>query len=142
MSDSIRVDAGIKTILINDDPDREVSFNPLDILFAEKFYALLDEFHVKDVEYKKKIKELEEIEGEDEYGLPENMPETFKLFNEMLNYLFEKIDGLFGKGTSKIVFGEHRNFEMIQQFFEGLMPFIKKARSERIKQYTKPAEKK
>ncbi len=142
MTDSIQIDAGIKRILINKDPERVVSFNPLDILFAKKFYALMDQFHIKDVEYKKRIKELEAIEGEDEYGLPENMPETFELFTEMVDYLHEQIDDLFGAGTSKTVFEHHKNFEMIQQFFEGLMPYIKKARADKIKKYTKPAKKK
>ena len=139
-ADSIRVDAGQKKIRINNDPKRVVEFNPSDLLFGKKFYALLEDFDLKNLEFQKRMDELEKSEGEDKFGLPKNLPDSFALVNDMCDYLFEKIDDLFGAGTSKIVFEDHRNLEMIPQFFDGMVPYIKKARTERIEKYTKPAK--
>jgi len=141
-ADSIRVDAGQKRILINDDPNRVVEFNPSDLLFAKKFYALLREFDQKNIEFQKRLIELKEAEKEDKFGLPDNLPDSFDLMDEMCDYLFEKIDELFGAGTSKIVFEDNRNLEMVPQFFDGMKPFILKARAEKVKKYTTPAKSK
>jgi len=37
--DNLRIDTGIKKILINDGPEF-IEFNPSDVIFAEKFYKL------------------------------------------------------------------------------------------------------
>lgn len=138
MAESIKVDAGEVRILINDDPNRVVSFNPLDILFAEKFYRLIEVFDEKHEEYQKRIAELEAEEGTDKFGLPENMPQTFELMKEMCDFVHEEIDKLFGEGTSDIVFQGARNFDMIEQFLDGLIPYIEKARADRVSRYIKP----
>ena len=140
-ADSIQIDAGQKRILINDDPKRVLKFNPLDILFAEKFYALLGDFHEKDKEFRQRMLELENSEDKDEFGLPANLPDSFSLMHEMSQYMHEQIDELFGVGTSEMVFEGVDNLEMIQQFFEGLIPFIQKARVKKVEKYTKPRQK-
>lgn len=135
MTESIRVDAGLKRIKINDDPDRILEFNPLDVLFAEKFYALIDTFEEKNKELMGRLAGLEVHEEKDKHGLPERTPERIELINEMIDFLYENIDDLFGEGTSQLVFEDARNLDMIRQFFEGLMPFIQEAREEQIKKY-------
>lgn len=133
---SIRVDAGEIRLRINDDPDRVITFNPFDLLFAEKFYALLDEFEKKDEELQERMAELAMDEAKDKHGLPKNTPETIALMSETAEYIHEKIDDLFGEGTSEAAFQGQKNLEMIVQFFEGIVPYINEARSERIEKYT------
>ena len=52
--DSIRIDTGLKRIAINEDPNRIIEFNPKDLLFAEKFYAMVKEIKtmLKEIENK------------------------------------------------------------------------------------------
>ena len=140
-ADSIRVDAGQKRILINEDPTRVVEFNPSDVLFAKKFYALLGDFDQKNVEFQKRLSELDEMRDKDKFGLPKNLPDSIGLANEMADYLHEQIDNLFGDGTSEAAFQGQKNLEMIEQFFTGLLPYIQRAREEKIEKYTKPAKK-
>lgn len=140
-SETIRVDAGLKRILINGDESKVLEFNPLDILFAERFYALLDKFEKKRKEFEPQLDKLEEEIVEDEHGLPKNLPDSFALMKEMVHWLHEEIDILFKPGTAKMVFDDHVDFDMVQQFFDGLLPFIETARAEKIEQYTKPAKK-
>lgn len=42
--DSIRIDTGGVRLMVNGDPQRVIAFNPHDVVFAERFYALLGEF--------------------------------------------------------------------------------------------------
>ena len=71
--DSLRLD-GVVRLAINDDPERVITFVPDDILFAERFYALLDALKEKEVEYKGRVQELGENDAVDEYGIPEGRP--------------------------------------------------------------------
>ena len=135
----ITIDAGLLKIEINDDPDRIISFNPLDTLFAEKFYRLIDIFEKKDAEYKKRMAKLDKEKEKDKHGLPINVAEGLALMRELSEFCRENIDELFGEGTSQIVFEDARNLEMIEQFFNAVVPLIKKARQDQVKKYTKRA---
>ena len=141
-TESIRVDAGLKRILINGDEKKVLEFNPYDILFAERFYALIEKFEQKRKEYDVRFEELEKSKVEDVHGLPKNLPDSFALMRDIVGWLHNEIDTLFGPKTSKMVFGDQVNLDMVQQFFDGLFPFIEDARKERLKGYTKPAKKK
>jgi len=41
-----------------------------------------------------------------------------------------------GAGTSQIVFGESLNIDAVVQFFEGIRPYMQKARAEKVAKYT------
>jgi hypothetical protein len=132
--DSIRVETGIKRIQINDGPEF-IEFNPSDVVFAERFYQLIKDFEIKQKEYEVRSLEIEKITGKDENGIPNNLPEGLALIREVCEFLKEKIDVLFGKGTSKKVFGDALNLNMFEQFFSGITPFIQVTREEKIAQY-------
>jgi len=134
--DNIQIDSGEIRLTINHDPERVISFNPKDSLFAEKFYKLVGELQEKQKEYKARAEELESNEEVDENGLPKNAPELLALVTESCQYMREQIDHLFGKGTSDTAFGGANTLEMFVQFFDGVGPFIGKARAEKINQYT------
>jgi hypothetical protein len=121
--DSIRIDTGERRIAINDDPDRVIVFNPEDVVFAERFYAIVAEFETKLTGY------------QDRYDQLETDPDKLALLRETCEYIREKVDYVFGSGTSQTVFGDAMTLNMFEQFFSGIMPFIRSTRTEKIKQY-------
>jgi hypothetical protein len=134
--DSIQIDTGLKKILINGDENVFIEFNPEDILFAEHFYALVQDFGIKQKEFEARSAAL----GVD--GKP-NLPANMALIKEMCVYLREQVDTLFGKGTSQKIFGDAMVLRMFEQFFTGLTPYIQIAREQKVAKYvvTKPAQK-
>lgn len=135
--DSIRIDSGIKRIAVNGDEKRVIEFNPQDIVFVEKFYGLIKQFEEKEVVFKERSAAISAKEGMDELGIPLNTADSIQLALELCNYLREQIDAVFGAGTSQNAFGEARTLEMFEQFFNGIMPFIQGARSEKMGKYLK-----
>ena len=134
---NLQIDEGSITFMINKDEERIITFNPLDALFADKFYRIIEVFEAKDVELQKEIKKLAAVKEVDKHGLPINTAEGLALMIELCDYCRDQIDDLFGEGTSQTAFGDVRVIEQIEQFFLGVTPYIKKARETKIKQYTK-----
>lgn len=139
--DSLRINTGTKKILINDGPDF-IEFNPNDIVFAEKFYALMQDFQAKQAEYLERASDLEQSAEVDELGIPTNMGETIALLREVCDFLCERIDGLFGVGTCQKVFGGSVTLDMFEQFFTGITPFIQTSRVEKVEKYSGKVTKK
>jgi hypothetical protein len=134
--DSIRIDSGIKRISINEDPERVISFNPSDVTFAERFYKLIGEFEAKQAEYEQRAEALDASPNElDGHGLPANAGEKIAFMREVCEFMHGKIDYLFGNGTSQKVFEGVLSLEPIGQFFDGIVPFIQKSRSEKVAKY-------
>lgn len=132
--DSIRIETGEKRIAINDDPNRVIVFNPTDVVFVERFYELLRDFELKQVEYQDRFDSLE-IEKIDDRGLPVRAGEYIALLREVCEYMRDRIDRLFGAGTSQAAFGDAMTVDMFEQFFTGITPFIQLARSNKLKKY-------
>lgn len=134
--DNLKI-GGVVRLAINDDPERVIEFAPDDALFAEKFYALYDTLKLKLAEYEERGNKLKESEAVDEFGVPEYAPEATSLLRESCDFVRGEIDKLFGDGTSKKAFGEYRSFDMIEQFFEGFLPYFEKARKKKTNKHTK-----
>ena len=128
---SLKIDLGTVKLAVNDDPEKVIEFNPTDVGMAERFYELISEFNVKKEEYQKKSFELD----------PENVEGGLSLLHEICEYMRGKIDYVFGDGTSQKAFGNAMVLDMFEQFFAGITPYIQKARSEKVKQYTNRAQK-
>jgi len=136
--DSIKITTGIKRIHIvhDDDVETDISFNPGDALFAEKFYAIYKEFIQKQAEYDLRSKELDAHKKEtDENGIPLNVDQGIAFLSEVCTFMRAKIDYVFGKGTSEKVFGDLQSLDAINQFFSGITPFISKARAEKMSKH-------
>lgn len=147
--DSLKIDVGEKRIAINGDESRLLIFNPSDTLFVERFYKLIGEFESKLTDYQKRSKELEADTRANGHDLPANMGARLELIKEACEYSRESIDKVFGAGTSQTVFGDTLSLNAVQQFFEGITPFISAVRSEKIAKYivkkpisTKPRKRK
>ena len=133
--ENLQINTGVKRIIINDDPGRFIEFNPEDVLFAEKFYALIKVFEQQETKFQERLKQISANEEKDEYGIPLNTQETFDLAIEICNFLREQLDKVFGAGTSLTVFGETQSLSMFEQFFSGIAPFIQSSRVNKVAKY-------
>lgn len=134
--DSLNISTGEKNIVINGDPLRVITFNPSDVLFAEKFYRMVGEFQTRLTEYQEQSKSLDANTANDGNGLPVNMQERIDLMKQACNYVYEKIDSLFGVGTSEKVFQGALSMEAVIKFFQGITPYIQTARVDKVAKYT------
>ena len=133
--DNVRINTGTKRIMINDDPSRVIEFNPEDVLFAERFYALIKVFDAEQVKYQARVDVIKANEALDEHGIPMNTQETFELVKEACNFLRTKIDEVFGAGTSQAAFGDAQTLGMFEQFFAGVIPLIQTVRNDKVAKY-------
>lgn len=134
--DTIKINSGIVRLQIDRDGElSEISFNPEDTEFIERVYALMAELEQKEAEFKTREAELAKDESEDANGMLRNFPARLALMKEICQYIKDRIDLVFGLGTSQKAFGEANSFDMFEQFFDGITPYIKKARSKRLNEY-------
>ncbi len=96
---------------------------------------MLSDFTEKQKEYELKIAEIEKSceVSEDSNGSMQKI----SLLKEICLYLQDRIDYVFGDGTSKKVFGQALTLDMFQQFFEGIIPYIQNARENKLNKYSK-----
>jgi hypothetical protein len=134
MTDSLRID-GARRVLINDGPTY-IEFDPSDVLFAERFYALMGELDTEQEKFTTRLRELDADGGNGKDGMPSNMPARLQVMREACDFFRGKIDQLFGEGTSQAVFGDSRSMMQIRQFFQGLTTFIGEDRTKRVAKYT------
>ncbi|MDU7338610.1 MAG: hypothetical protein E7L17_10910 [Clostridium sp.] len=135
---SLHINTGEIRLCINDDTNRVITFNPTDISFVERFYNLLGEFEEKEKEYRQKAEALQENTEVGAFDIPKNLGSALGLLRETSAFLREKIDNVFGAGTSQAAFGEANTLDMFEQFFEGITPFVQKAREKQVSKYTAP----
>lgn len=137
---NINKEEGVR-LLINDDPNRVISFNPKDVNFTQKFYSLLDFLQNKQEEYIKKAKEIDantairKIEANEEtIEIPQKIEDIMCLIDNICNELNAEIDRIFGSGTSWTLFQGAKVFDnennQYVQFFKGIAPFINDTREE------------
>lgn len=135
MAQSIRIDTGEVRLLINDDENRVIAFNPNDISFLEAFFELLEDFEKKEKEFRNEERVLNANKNVDGHGLPKNIKGKIALNRKVCRYMREKVDSVFGEGTSDTAFGKANTMDMFSQFFDGVTPFIKSARDDKTSKY-------
>lgn len=135
MAQSIRIDTGEVRLLINDDENRVISFNPNDISFLEAFFELLEDFEKKEKEFRNEERVLNANKDVDKLGLPKNIKGKIALTHKICRYMREKVDYVFGEGTSDTAFGKANTMDMFSQFFDGVTPFIRSARDDKTSKY-------
>ena len=140
--DSIRVGSSVKRIAINDDETRVIEFNPGDVGFAERFYNLMRDLEKREAEYQERAELIVRDQAVDEHGVPMNVGERIAFIREVCEYMYSGIDQLFGKGASQTIFQGATSLDMIGEFFDGIIPFIQAARSQKINKYAPPPQRK
>lgn len=133
---SIRINTESIRVAINDDESRVIEFNPNDLDFIERFYSLISDFEVKEKEYRQRLDILNQNTELDAYNIPKNMRESLVLLKEICEFMRERLDYVFGEGTSQKAFGNANTLDMFEQFLNGVTPYIQKNREEKIGKYT------
>lgn len=131
---NLNINKGDITLTINDDPNKVISFNPEDVSFTEQFYALTQKLEDKEKEYTEKMKSLENSEL-DKYGIPKNLKKQIAVLKDICAFMRDEIDALFGDGTSDTAFGKTNTLDMFAQFFNGVTPYIKQTREDKMSKY-------
>jgi len=134
--DTLRIDSGTVSLTINDDPNRVISFDPTDVVFIEHLYQLMKEFEEQAKQYEQKALLLDEGVAVDDNNIPTNLAERIALTKEVCQFVRLKIDEVFGKGTAQTVFGDSYTLLSLGQFFDGLTPYIQKARQKQVAKYS------
>ena len=127
--DTLKINLGNVSLKIVDENNNEkgiFTFNPNDINTANKFFDLLAEIDIKKEEFTKRESELAE----------DDIKGKLALTLEVIDYFENKIDNIFGSGSSELIFGQTKSIDMFKDFFEGLMPYYQKASQNRIDKYT------
>lgn len=134
--ESIKLNSGIIRLEIDCDGEKNIiAFNPEDVNFAEGVYRLMADMEEKQAEFKNKEAEIAKAAKFDENGIPDNFGERLALYKDVCDYMRVKIDELFGEGTSQKVFGDANTLNMFEQFFDGIAPYIRKARESKLESY-------
>ncbi len=129
---NININTGELRIIINNDPDKVIVFNPEDTLFIEKFYA----FTARLQAYNERMIELVDDNELDAQGIPKNSKARLKLMSETSSYVRAQVDDMFGENAAQNVFGDTTSLDAFAQFVAGITPFVKNARGEKIAKYT------
>lgn len=126
--ESLKYNDGKIRLMINDDSSRVIAFAPEDVGFVSRYYELVDFIGKKQAEYIEKAEEIDKCsDNKDKDGL--------MLYKTMCEDIKSQIDYVFGEGTSQTVFGDSLRLDMFEQFLAGIVPFIKKARENKVKPY-------
>lgn len=132
----IRVNTGAKKIEVNDSGDYIV-LNFSDSSFADRFFEMVDRVQGKANASIPKAKEIEETTEE---GSEARIRATAKLYREVHEEVASEVDGFFGSGTCKKVFGDIvPGVELYDDFFQQLMPYFEeygKERAQRMSKYS------
>jgi len=116
--ESLRLNTKQIEIMIDDDPDRIIRFNPEDVHLRGRIYDLGKVVKRKEIEMKQRIAEIEQFEGEDELGLPLRDVAAKDFMIELADFFTSEIDTAFGEGTSEKVFAGGFDFESMALFLE------------------------
>lgn len=133
---NLNINTGEIRLTVNDDENRVIAFNPDDLQFVSRFYSLIKDFEAGEKEYNEKKAILNQVKETDSFGIPVNFEEHMKLLDDTSKFLKERIDYVFGEGTSKAAFGNLNTIDMFEQFLDGITPYIQKSRDNKIKKYT------
>lgn len=102
------------------------TFNPYNLKESQKHAEIVENIEKEQPELLKKAKNV------DENG---TALESINFRLEFIEDLREKIDNVYGEGTSELLFGDCYSEEMIIDFFEQLKPYYEKASKERKAKY-------
>jgi len=128
--DSLSITSGKVRLCINDDETRVIEFNPNDLAFTERYILLVDNFMQRRVDL---TKQLDASPGD---AIPVG---GLALLREAVDYFRSEIDETFGAGTSTKVFEDAYEIEMFKQFFDGIAPYVQRARAKKTGKYAKKA---
>lgn len=130
----IRVNTGAKKIEVNDNGDYIV-LNFSDSSFVDRFFAMYDRIKNRADEA---VPQAEEIDAKYQASSEEHTRAAAALYRKLHEDIMEDVDGFFGPGTCKKVFGDIvPGIELYDEFFRQLMPYFKEFGQERAQRMSK-----
>lgn len=127
----IKTDSQV-TLCINGDESRYITFDTEDMNLYVRLKALYRSLCEKEKELTAKGKEIEMIEGEDEYGVPLAGWAIVDLQDEFAKSVTEGLDSVFGEGTCYRLFGNTFNPEAYGELLKGIMTRIAREREKKM----------
>ena len=131
--DSIRVDTGVKKIEVNDEGET-ISLNFADQSFPVRYFAMVDEFEAQQQVFQQEAEALDR-ECEEQQLSDYECSRKAAAFNlKVHEFCKERVDGLFGEGTCRKVFGDIvPSADLYVDFISQLAPYFEKYDKERQK---------
>jgi len=130
-------------IMFDDDPARVIRFNTEDVHLRARLFDFAKDAARKEKEVQAKIAEIETVEGEGEEGFPLQVDASVKLMVELADYFMAGLDGVFGEGTSAMVFADGFDFESFTTFLSFVLTKFEAKSSAKIEErLNKPTGKK
>lgn len=121
-----------KTLCINDDEARWISFDTEDLNFYGRLKAFYYSLDVKQKEYAAKDIEVHAIEGKDENGAPLAALALIDLQTEFAKYVTDGMDAVFGTGTCYRLFGNVFNPNDYGVLIKGILTRIAQTREKKL----------
>lgn len=132
----IRVNTGAKKIEVNDNGDY-IILNFADSSFVDRFFSMYDRIKQRADEA---VPKAEEIDKQHQAGSEEHTRAAAALYRTLHEEIMGEVDGFFGAGTCKKVFGDIvPGIELYDDFFQQLMPYFEeygKERAQRMSKYS------
>lgn len=130
----IRVATGAKRIEVNDNGDYIV-LDFSDNSFPDRFFSMVDRVQARADEAGP---EAEQIDAQHEKGSEGHARAAAALWRRVHESIMAEVDGFFGAGTCRKVFGDIvPGIELYDDFFHQLMPYFEQAGKERAQRMSK-----
>lgn len=130
----IRVQSAIKKIEVNDNGEY-ISLNLGDSSFPERFFAMIDNIQKRAGDLQAQAAEIAEKCGSESEAAVKAAASLYREFNQDIT---NEVDAMFGPETCRKVFGDIvPSFEMFDDFFNQLVPYIQEYGRERAARLSK-----
>jgi len=148
---AIKLKSKVKTIDLTNENDEnigKITFNPEDIGAYNELLSIGD-IITKISENYDSVKEISNIpegklESLEKYKDAQNNFDQIGKFTsfvvEQVEKISEKINRIFGNGTSELIFQGGHDLELLSNFIEAVIPYFKSAKKERVNKYLDKTE--
>ncbi len=117
------------SLALNGDENKIIEFDPGDVNFRKKFFALKDELIKKQQELDSKIKKIDT-------NSDKAVEKVLTLEENFFNYLAGVIDNLFKEGTAMMVTDNRKNTFVLANFIIALVPYFERFNKANKEKYT------
>lgn len=124
--ESIKFESNKKKILLNDDENKVLVFNPSDKRTRQKFYNASKEVMARQDEFQKKIDNLKE----------DDVDKALELEEEMFEMVKKIVDDVFGAGTTDMVTDGDVDVMAICGFLVAIAPYFREVAESQRSKYT------
>ena len=126
-----------RTLCLNNDEARWISFDTEDLNFYGRLKVLYQSLDVKQKEYEAKAKEVRGIEGNDANGVSLAALALVDIQSEFAKYVTEGLDAIFGEGTCYRLFGNNFNPVSYSELIKGILTRVSRDREKKLQEVLK-----